>query len=142
MVHDHGIDADRPSDVLQFAFAEIEELPLQLGTQLFVSRLRQANASGLRYPLQARGDVDAIAHQIAVAFLNHVPYVDADPKDNPAILRHAGIALGHRALDFDSAVDRVDCAPELDESAVAGAFEDTTAVNSDGRVDQVAPEGP
>ena len=51
-------------------------------------------------------------------------------------------ALDHRPLDFDGAVHRIDDAPELNDAAVAGALDDAAMMHGDGRVDQVAPEGP
>ena len=56
--------------------------------------------------------------------------------------RDLGVALDHRPLDFNGAVHRVDDAAELDDAAVAGALDDAPVMHCDGRVDQVAAEGP
>ena len=57
------------------ADGEIEPpLDLPIGVLGETDRARLADA------LQSRGDVDAVAHQIAVAFLDHVAEMDADPK--------------------------------------------------------------
>ena len=41
--------------------------------------------------LQSRGNVHPIAHQVAVAFLDHIAEVNADPEDDAAVLGHAGL---------------------------------------------------
>src|SRR4029077_16873626 len=56
--------------------------------------------------------------------------------------RDLGVALDHRPLDFDGAVNSVDHAAELDNCAVARALDDAAVMHRDGRVDQVAAKGP
>ena len=92
--------------------------------------------------LQSRGDIDAVAHQVAVAFLDHVAEMDADPKFDALVRRDPSVALDHRPLDFNGAVHCVDDAAELDDAAVAGALDDAPMVHGDGRIDQVASERP
>ena len=99
-------------------------------------------APGCGDALQARGDVDAVAHQVAVAFLDHIAQMDADPELDAAVLRHAGIALDHAVLHLDGAAHGIDHAAELDERSVAGAFDDAPVVHRDGRIDQVAAQCP
>ena len=41
--------------------------------------------------------------------------MNADAKFDPPILIHAGVALGHAALNFDSAAHGVDHTAELDD---------------------------
>ena len=45
---------------------------------LFVGCVGQTNPAWLCDALQSSGDVDAVAHQVAVALLNHVAEMDAD----------------------------------------------------------------
>ena len=101
-----------------------------------------ANPSGLGDPLQARGDIDAVAHQVAVRLLDHVAEMDADPKFDALVRRDLSIALDHRPLDFNGEVHRVDDTPELDNCAIAGALDDASVVHGDDRVDQVAAQRP
>jgi hypothetical protein len=89
-----------------------------------------------------RAAIDAIAHQIAVALLDDIAEVNADPKLNSALGRHAGVAFDHRVLNFDGAAHRVDDAAELDESAVASALDHAPPVDGDSRVDQIAAQRP
>jgi hypothetical protein len=98
--------------------------------------------SGLGEPLQARGDIDAAAHQVAVALFDHVAEMDADAKFDAPVRPDPSVALDHRSLDFNGAVHRVDDAAELDDVAVAGALDDPTVVHGDGRIDQVTSERP
>ena len=92
-------------------------------------------------PSEPRGDVDAVAHQIAVALLDDVAEMNADAKLDAALGRHAGVALDHAVLDFDGAAHRVDHAAELDDGAVAGALDDAAVMHGDGRIDQIAAQG-
>ena len=80
-----------------------------------VGVLGEADRAGLGDAFQARGDIDAVAHQVAVALLDDVAEMNADAKLDAAIRRHAGVALDHAVLHFDRAAHRVDHAAELDE---------------------------
>ena len=64
---------------------------------------------------EPRGDIDAVAHQIAVALLDDVAKMNADAEFDPPFGRHAGVALDDAVLHLDRAADRVDHAAELDE---------------------------
>jgi hypothetical protein len=44
--------------------------------------------------LSGVGDVDAVAHQVAVALLDHVAEMDADAILNALFWRQASVALG------------------------------------------------
>jgi hypothetical protein len=102
--------------------------------------LGKANRAGLRDPLQSRGNIDAVAHQIAVALLDHVAQVNSDPELNAALGRHAGVAFDHRVLNFHRTAYGVDDATKLDESAVAGALDHPPVMSGDGGIDQIAPQ--
>ena len=59
-----------------------------------------------------------------------------------ALIRHkAGVAIDHRALDFDCASRGVDHAAKLDDGPVARAIDDPSMVERDCRVDEVAAQG-
>ena len=75
-------------------------------------------------PSKSRGDVDAVAHQVAVGLLDDVAQMDADAELDAALGRQAGVALDQAVLHFDRAAHRVDHAAELDEAAVAGSLDD------------------
>jgi hypothetical protein len=112
---------------------EIEPaLRLTIGVVGNADRARFANA------LEPRRDIDAVAHEVAVALLDHVAQVNADAKFDAFFGRQAGVALDHAGLHFDRAPYSVDHAAELDDRAVAGALDDSAVMDSDGRVDKVA----
>ena len=114
------------------------EPPLDLPIGLF----RKTDRAGPGEAFEARGDVDAVAHQVAVALLDHVAQMNADAELDATVLGHAGVALDHGVLKFDGAAHRVDHAAELDDGAVAGALDDAAVVNGDGRIDQIAAQRP
>ena len=79
--------------------------------------LGETDRVGLGDPLQARSDVDAVAHQVAVRLLDDVAQMDADAKLDASLRRQARIALDHAVLHFDRAAHGVDHAAELDDRA-------------------------
>ena len=51
------------------------------------------------------------------------------------------VVLADQILDFQRATDRVDCARELHQGAVAHELKGSSGMLGDGRIDQIAPEG-
>ncbi len=122
--------------------AKIADREIEPCAHLAEGVLGQADRAGLGDPLQSRRDVDAVAHQIAVALLDHVAEMNADPELDAALGRHARVALDHRVLDFDGAAHGVHHAAELHKRAVARPLDHAPLVDGDGRVDQVAAKRP
>ena len=91
--------------------------------------------------MQPGRNVDAVAHQIAVALLDHIAHMDADAELDAPLGHHAGVALDHGVLQFDGAADRIDGAAEFGDAAVAGALDDPAVMDGDRWVDQVAAKG-
>ena len=104
--------------------------------------LGKTDGAGLANSFQSRGDVDAIAHQIAIALLDHIAEMDADAELDAALGRKAGVALDRAVLHLDRAAHGVDDAAKLDEEAVAGALHNTPVMRSNGGIDQIAPQPP
>ena len=121
---------------------EVHHREIKPTLHLPVGLFGQTDRAGLGDAFQTRSDVDAVAHQVAVALLDHVAQMNADPEDDAAVLGHAGVALHHGVLKFDGAAHGVDHASELDDRAVAGALDDAAVVNSDSRIDEVAAQRP
>jgi hypothetical protein len=136
------VDSDRPFDVLELRRAEVGDRHVEPAAHLAVGVLGEADGAGIGDPFEARGDIDAVAHEVAVAFLDHVAEMDADSELDAAFRRQAGVALDHASLHFDGATHRVHHAAELDERAVAGAFDHAAVMEGNGRIDQVAAERP
>src|SRR5208282_5492075 len=93
-------------------------------------------------PFQPRGDVDAVAHQVAVALLDHVAEMNADAKFDAALLWYARIALDHGVLHLDRAAHRVNHAAKLDNATVARALDDAAVVDSNCGINQIAAQRP
>ena len=136
------VGAHRLGDVFQRYRAEIADIQIEPRLHLPIGVLREADGAGLGDALQARGDVDAVAHQVAVVLLHDIAEMDGDAEFDASILRHAGVALHHAVLHFDRAPDRVDHAAKLDDRPIAGALDHPALVDSDGGVDEVAPQRP
>ena len=109
------IDPDWIGDVLELGWAEIGDREIKPPLHLTVSVLRQADRPGLGDAFEPRGDIDAVAHQIAVALLDNVAEVNADAKLDAPFGRHAGVALDEAGHHLDRAAHRVDHAAELDD---------------------------
>ena len=91
---------------------------------LLIGRPRRGNPARLADAFKPCGDIDPVAHQVAVALLDDVAEMDADAELDALLGRQAGVALDHAALHLDRAAHRVDDAAELDDRAVAGALDD------------------
>ena len=140
--HFERIDPDRLGDVLELGRTEIIDREIKPSLDLAIGVLGETDRAGLGDAFKARGDIDAVAHEIAVALFDHVAEMHADPKFDALVRRDPNVALDHRPLDFNGAAYCVDDAAELDNCAVAGALDDPTVMHCDGRVDQVAAKGP
>ena len=136
------IDPDRFGDVLELGRAEIGDREIEPPLDLPIGVLGQADRAGLGDALEPRGDIDAVAHQVAVGLLDDVAEMNADAELDAAFGRHAGVALDQAVLHFDRAAHGVDHAAELDEAAVAGALDDAPVMRGDGGIDQIAAQPP
>ena len=112
------------------------EPPLDLS----VGILRKADCAGLGDAFEPRGDVDAVAHQIPVALLDHVAQMNARAEFDAALGWQSGVALGEALLHLDGAAHSVNNAAELDDAAVPRALDHAAAMHRDRRIDEVAPE--
>jgi hypothetical protein len=61
--------------------------------------------------------------------------MNTDTENYTAFRGHPLIALHHSVLYLDGAAHCVDDAAELDDCAVAGAFDDSAVMGSDGGID-------
>ena len=118
------INPDRLGDVLELRRAEIGNGEIEPALDLPIGVLGKTDRARRGDALQSRRDVDAVAHQVAVALLDDVAEMNADAELDAAIGGHADVALDHPVLNLDRAAHRVDHAAELDDSAVAGALDE------------------
>ena len=101
--------------------------------------LRNADAAGIGNPLQARGEIDAIAEDVVAIINDDVADIDAGTKIESFERGGSQVALGHAQLHVDRAANRIDYARELHEQTVTGRLDDSTVMFSDLGVDQLPP---
>ena len=73
-----GKDSQRPCDILECFFPQIDKLGFDPPAHMVVRRTRDADASGLGDALEPRRDIDAIAEHV-VPVDQHVAEMNADP---------------------------------------------------------------
>ena len=107
---------DRLSDVLELGRAEIVDRQIEPSLDLPIGLLGETNRAGLGDAFQPRGDIDAVAHQVAVGLLDDVAQMNADAELDASLGRQAGVAFDHAVLHLDCAAHGVDHAAELDDA--------------------------
>ena len=119
------IGPHRLGDVLELRRAEVGDGEIEPPLHLPIGVLGKADRARLGDAFQSRGDVDAVAHQVAVALLDDVAEMNADAEIDAAVLGgRPALRSTMAVLHLDRAAHRVDHAAELDEAAVAGALDD------------------
>jgi hypothetical protein len=79
------IGADRLGDVLELRRSEIGHGEIKPPFHLAVGVLGKTDRARFGDSLQSGGDIDPVAHQVAVALLHDVAEVNADPENNAAV---------------------------------------------------------
>jgi hypothetical protein len=103
---------------------------------LIVGLTRNANSAALGNSFETSGDIDAIAVKI-ISLDEDIAKMDTDAERHLARPLMAGVARGHRALNFSRTVDAFDDAGELREQAVAHQLHSTAAVLCERWVDHL-----
>jgi hypothetical protein len=132
----------RLGDVLEQRRTEIGHSEIEPPLDLSIGVLGKTDRARVGDAFQPRCNVDAVAHQVAVALFDDVSQVNAYAELDALIGRHADIALDHRVLNGDGAMHRFDYAAELDQHPVAGALEHPAVLAGDSGIDEVGPQGP
>jgi hypothetical protein len=107
---------------------------------LLVNAARDANATGRRQPLEARGHIHPIAEEVIVA-RHYVADIDADAEHELAVVSQLGITAGDLLLPGDTAAHRLHGARELGHHAVSGGAEDAAVVTHDQIANDLAVSG-
>jgi hypothetical protein len=113
-----------------------------LVSHLLIGGVREEDSAWIGNPFHARGDIDTVAHQVAIALLDDIAQVDADAKFNAPLGRHPGIALVHAVLYLDSAPHGVDHAAKFDKRAISRPLHNAAVVYGYCWIDQVASKRP
>ena len=92
---------------------------------LVVHDAGDADPARLGDPLQPRGDVDAVAVNVAV-FDDHITRVDADAELDARVLGGGIVACCHPPLHCDGAGDRFDDTREFNQDSIAGGLYDAS----------------
>jgi hypothetical protein len=121
---------------------KIVDRQIEARFHLSIRVFRKADRAGLRDTLQSRGDVDAVAHQIAVALLYDVAKMYTDAKVDAPPGRQSRIALHHPVLNLNGTAHSIDYAAKFDQRPVAGALHHAPVMNRDSRINQIASECP
>ena len=109
-------------------------------THLAVGVLGKTDTARISNAFKARGNVDAVAHQVAIALLDHVAQMDADAELDATLRRKTRVALDHAILHLDCAANGIDDASELYEDAVTRPLDDAAVMHGDGGIDQIASQ--
>ena len=115
--------------------AEIGDREIEPPFDLPIGVLGKTDRAGLGDSLQPRGDIDAVAHQVAVGFFDDVAEMNADAEIDAAVVRHANIALDDAVLHRDGAAHGLDHAAKLGDEPIASALDDPPVMGGDGGVD-------
>src|SRR5271165_561692 len=87
LAHFKRINLDRSFDVLELGRAEVGDRHVEPAAHLTIGVLGEANPARLANAFQPRGDIDAVAHQVAVGLLDHVAQMNANAKLDAALGR-------------------------------------------------------
>ena len=101
---------------------------------------RQTDGAGLGDTLQSRGDINAVAHQVAVTFLDDVPDMNAYAELDALLRRKASVALDHAVLYLNGTTHSIDRATELDNRAIACPLDNAPVVHGDDGINQIASQ--
>ena len=136
------IDAHRASDVLEVLLPEINKAFPDPITYLAVGIVGKTNTPRISNPFEARCNIDTVAHHVTIAFRDHIAEMNADAELDATLGRKPRNALDHAVLHLNGAADGIDHASELDENPISRAVDDTSVMQGDGGIDQIAAERP
>ena len=116
-----------PLDVLELEPAAVFKGGLHAAGHGLLHCSGDQDTSGRSLLLKPRRDVHGVTIEV-IAVHDEVTKVKADPEHNRHVLRLAAIGLDHHLLEFDGCSQRVHCAGELDQSAIARQLDQPPAM--------------
>ena len=132
-----GVSPGRATNILQTELAQIDEICVDLASNLLVRGRRNANAARLSNTLKPRRNIDAIAEDV-VGIDNDVANIDPDSVPELRV-GCTCCALRHSPLNCNRASHGIDGTCELDQHAVAGRLDNPAFALSDFGIDEFAP---
>ena len=120
----------RISNIFEGLLSHIITGNLDLAPDLPIGIIGHAHPARFGDALKAGSNIDTITKDIVI-LNDNITDVNPDAKFNPLDLRYIDIVFGHATLNFDRAAYGIHDAAELDESAVPGVLDDTSAMISD-----------
>ena len=92
-----AVGAHGPLDVLEAQVAERREAAVELALKVVVGRARDHHGAGISDALEAGGDVDAVAVEVAVLLADHIAEIDADAEAHAALPRGVSASRSAKA---------------------------------------------
>ena len=127
---------------LSWVCAEIADRQIEPRFHLPIGVLGQTDRAGLGDALQSRGDIDAVAHQVAVALLDDVAQMNADAEFDAAL---GGRPALRSTMPFCTSIAQRTASTTLRNSMRAPSPVRLTTrpmMHGDGRIDQIAAQRP
>jgi hypothetical protein len=121
-LRDHGIGANRTSDILEALLAQICKLDRDFAENLIVRRFRDALKTGC--------DIDAIAKNI-MGFDDYVADINAYAKSEALVFSVANREVMDAFLELHCSPNRLDRAPKFCQEPVASVFYDPATMLRD-----------
>jgi hypothetical protein len=101
------------------------------------SHNHRLDATGTSRPIATRSVQPGICPSMTLPIRAYVAEVHANPKPDPPLFGHIGLAFGHPTLDFHSAANSLHHTRKFRQQAVAGVLYDPATVLPDLGVDQL-----
>ncbi|MBA7648072.1 hypothetical protein ES703_55852 [subsurface metagenome] len=127
-----GPDVDGLADVFQVLAAGADQNGADVFARFEIGFFGDRNAALGRRRFEANRDVDVVAEHLVLVG-DHVAHVDAHAEFHDPVCGEQGVALGHQLLHLDRGLDRPDHAGKFQQEAVAGVFDDASAMVEDDR---------
>ena len=141
-VRQEAVSANWAFDILQNFLAEIDKRFFHAVAHLFVGCRRETEAAGFAKAFEARRDINAVAHQVAVDLLDDIAEVDSHAKLDATFRGKACVAFGHRVLQLEGAAHRVNDTAELHDAPIPSALHDAPVMDGDGGINEIAAKRP
>src|SRR5947207_1964641 len=100
----NSIHPHRVSDALDCLWTKLVKGDIKLAPHLIIGTAGHQDTSRLRHAFQTRGDIDAVAIEIA-AFDYDVAQINPNAKDDTLVLSILAVRRRHLLLEIDSALD-------------------------------------